>query len=96
MPLSAQDRSAGYDYRLSVWQMEYSLTQIVDRPMAGRQFFEEVIRDNLDLGPNTYRITLMGELLNSVLLVYVLCYPAFFIIAANLLRNIRPSVAVPH
>jgi hypothetical protein len=30
--------------------MEFSLTQIVDRPMAGRQFFEEVIRDNLDLG----------------------------------------------
>ena len=50
MPLSAQDRRAGYDYRLSIWQMEYSLTQIVDRPMAGRQFFEEVIRDNLDLG----------------------------------------------
>jgi hypothetical protein len=50
MPLSAQDRRAGYDYRLSIWQMEFSLTQIVDRPMAGRQFFEEVIRDNLDLG----------------------------------------------
>jgi hypothetical protein len=50
MPLSAQDRTAGYDYRLSIWQMEFSLTQIVDRPMAGRQFFEEVIRDNLDLG----------------------------------------------
>jgi hypothetical protein len=27
--------------------MEFSLTQIVDRPRAGRQFFEEVIRDNL-------------------------------------------------
>src|SRR4029077_4872562 len=50
MPLSAQDRKAGYDYRLSIWQMEFSLTQIVDRPIAGRQFFEEVIRDNLDLG----------------------------------------------
>jgi hypothetical protein len=50
MPLSAQDRAAGYDYRLSIRQMEYSLTQIVDRPQAGRQFFEEIIRDNLDLG----------------------------------------------
>src|SRR4029077_4629506 len=39
-----------WNYRLSIWQMEFSLTQIVDRPMAGRQFFEEVIRDNLDLG----------------------------------------------
>jgi hypothetical protein len=34
MPLSAQDRRAGYDYRLSMWQMEFSLTQIVDRPRA--------------------------------------------------------------
>jgi hypothetical protein len=23
---------------------------VLDRPMAGRMFFEEVIRDNLDLG----------------------------------------------
>jgi len=50
LPLSAADRSAGYDYGLSIWQMEYSLTQIMDRPLAGRQFFEEVIGDNLDLG----------------------------------------------
>lgn len=50
LPLSAEDRAAGFDYRLSVWQMEYSLTQIMDRPQAGRQFFEEIIRDNLDLG----------------------------------------------
>jgi hypothetical protein len=40
MPLSTQDRGAGYDYRLSIWQMEFSLTQIVDRPLSGRQFFE--------------------------------------------------------
>lgn len=50
MPLSSADRSAGFDYQLSIWQMEVSLTQIMDRPVAGRQFFEEVIRDNLDLG----------------------------------------------
>jgi hypothetical protein len=50
MPLSTQDRGAGYDYRLSIWQMEFSLTQIMDRPLRGRQFFEELIRDNLDLG----------------------------------------------
>jgi hypothetical protein len=30
--------------------MEVSLTQVLDRPLAGRRFFEEVIRDNLDLG----------------------------------------------
>jgi hypothetical protein len=50
LPLTTADRAAGFDYRISVWQMELSLTQIVDRPLAGRQFFEEVIRDNLDLG----------------------------------------------
>ena len=50
MPLWTHDRAAGYDYRLSIWQMEFSLTQIVDRPLRGRQFFEELIRDNLDLG----------------------------------------------
>jgi len=32
---------------LSVWQMEVSLTQIFDRPLRGREFFEEIIRDNL-------------------------------------------------
>ena len=30
--------------------MEVSLTQIFDRPLRGREFFEEMIRDNLDLG----------------------------------------------
>src|ERR1039457_3042294 len=34
----------------SIWQMEVSLTQIFDRPLRGREFFEEIIRDNLDLG----------------------------------------------
>jgi hypothetical protein len=50
LPLRRQDREAGYDWSLSIWQMEVSLTQIFDRPLRGREFFEEVIRDNLDLG----------------------------------------------
>jgi hypothetical protein len=50
LPLRAEDRSAGYDWNLSIWQMEVSLTQIFDRPLRGREFFEEIIRDNLDLG----------------------------------------------
>jgi hypothetical protein len=29
--------------------MDVSLTQIFDRPLRGREFFEEIIRDNLDL-----------------------------------------------
>jgi len=50
LPLTFEDRACGYDWHLSMWQVEVSLTQVFDRPLRGRQFFEEVIRDNLDLG----------------------------------------------
>src|SRR5207248_3561240 len=50
LPLRKEDRQAGYDWSLSIWQMEVSLTQIFGRPLRGREFFEEIIRDNLDLG----------------------------------------------
>jgi hypothetical protein len=49
-PFSPEDRRAGFRYELSVLQAEFSLTQVLDRPLHGRVFFEEVIRDNLDLG----------------------------------------------
>jgi hypothetical protein len=49
-PFTAADRAAGYRYQLSVLQAEFSLTQVLDRPASGRAFFEQVIRDNLDLG----------------------------------------------
>src|SRR5205085_7578735 len=49
-PYTAADRRAGYRYDLSILQAEFSLTQVLDRPLAGRVFFEEVIRDNLDVG----------------------------------------------
>jgi hypothetical protein len=49
-PLSPHDRQAGFEHRLSLWQMEVSLTQVFDAPVQGRHFFEEVIRENLDLG----------------------------------------------
>lgn len=49
-PFTAADRAAGYRYELSVLQAEVSLTQVFDRPQTGRIFFEEVIRENLDLG----------------------------------------------
>jgi hypothetical protein len=49
-PFTAQDRAAGYRYDLSVIQAEFARTQVLDRPVAGRIFFEEVIRENLDLG----------------------------------------------
>ena len=50
LPLGPKDREAGYNWQLSIWPMEVSLTQIFDRPQRGREFFEEVRRDNLDLG----------------------------------------------
>jgi hypothetical protein len=49
-PFTAQDRQAGYRYEVSILQAEFSLTQVLDRPRTGRVFFEEVIRENLDLG----------------------------------------------
>lgn len=49
-PYSDEDQAAGYRYELSVLQAEVSLTQVLDRPLTGRVFFEQVIRENLDLG----------------------------------------------
>jgi hypothetical protein len=49
-PYPAEDRAAGYRYQLSIWQIELSLTQVLDRPVSGRVLFEDVIRENLDLG----------------------------------------------
>jgi len=44
------DYTAGYRYEISVLQAEFALTQVLDKPITGRIFFELVIRDNLDLG----------------------------------------------
>ena len=49
-PFTAQDTAAGYQYQISIYQAEFSLTQVLDRPLTGRQFFETVIRENLDIG----------------------------------------------
>lgn len=49
-PFTPPDRRAGYRYDISILQAEFSLTQVLDRPLTGRVFFEEVIRDNLDIG----------------------------------------------
>ena len=49
-PYEVRDRKAGYRYQISILQAEFSLTQVLDRPVTGRVFFEEVIRENLDMG----------------------------------------------
>ena len=49
-PFTAADRAAGIRYDISMLQAEFALTQVFDRPVQGRVFFEEVMRENLDLG----------------------------------------------
>ncbi|HZA71525.1 MAG TPA: MarR family winged helix-turn-helix transcriptional regulator [Propionibacteriaceae bacterium] len=49
-PFAPEDEAAGYRYELSILQAEFSLTQMLDRPVSGRIFFEQVLHDNLDIG----------------------------------------------
>ena len=52
-PFTPAYQKAGFRYQLSILQAEFARTQVFDRPLSGRYFFEEVIRENLDLGrPN--------------------------------------------
>lgn len=39
-----------YRYELSILQAEFALTQVLDHPVIGRVFFEQVTRENLDTG----------------------------------------------
>jgi hypothetical protein len=49
-PFTRADQEARFVHDISILQAEFSLTQVLDRPVTGRVFFEQVIRDNLDLG----------------------------------------------
>ena len=49
-PFTGADRAAGIRYDISVLQAEFALTQVLDRPVQGRVLFEEIIRENVDLG----------------------------------------------
>src|SRR5262250_2821920 len=49
-PYSPADQAAGYRYDISVLQAEFSLTQVLDKPVSGRIFFDQVIHDNLAIG----------------------------------------------
>jgi hypothetical protein len=50
LPLASTDRAAGYDWQLSMRQIEFSRTLVLDRPQLGRTFFAEVARESLHLG----------------------------------------------
>jgi hypothetical protein len=49
-PYSKEDQAAGYRYDLSILQAEFSLTQVLGKPVSGRIFFDQVIRDDLAIG----------------------------------------------
>ena len=49
-PFTDADRARGYRYQLAFRQLELSDTRVFDRPQAGRDWFERVIRDQLTLG----------------------------------------------
>jgi len=49
-PFTEDDIAAGYRYDISIVQAEFCLTQMLDRPVTGRIFLEQLIRDNLDIG----------------------------------------------
>ena len=65
-PFTAADRLAGYRYDLSILQAEFSLTQMLDKPVSGRVLFEQVIRDNLDAGrPNQVSLIFARRLMRT-------------------------------
>ena len=65
-PFPKADRAAGFRYDISILQAEFSLTQVFDRPLAGRIFFEQVIRENLDLGrPDQVQLIFDRRILRS-------------------------------
>jgi len=48
--ISAADRAAGYEWQLSMRQIEFSRTLVLDRPAQGRAFMADVAREGLSLG----------------------------------------------
>jgi len=66
MPLTAADRQAGYRHRLSIWQLEVSRTQVFADAHRGREFFEAVIRENLDQGrPDRVQLVFDRKIIKS-------------------------------
>ena len=63
-PFRGRDRAMGIRYDLSILQAEFALTQVFDRPLHGRVFFEEVLRENLDLGRPDHVQLVFGRRIN--------------------------------
>ena len=60
-PFTRNQQTAGSRDEISMCQVEFALTQIVDRPVQGRIFVEEVVRENLDLGRPDNRQLIFGH-----------------------------------
>jgi hypothetical protein len=88
-PLDAHTRAAGYTHRLSLWQVEVSLTQVFREPLWGRRCFEAIIRDNLDLGrPDRVSLVFGAKLTRAT-------PPPLFGYRTRLLtRGVQPSLHV--
>ncbi|HEX2745584.1 MAG TPA: hypothetical protein VHN16_14435 [Streptosporangiaceae bacterium] len=61
MPLTAEDRAAGYWWELSLRQVEVSRTIVFDVPRQTRAFFGALIADNLDLGRPSYDLARLSR-----------------------------------
>ena len=65
-PFTSADTDAGYRYNVSILQAEFSLTQMLDAPASGRVFFENVIRENLDIGrPDQVSLIFDRQIINT-------------------------------
>jgi hypothetical protein len=64
-PLTGDDRRRGYRYQLAFRQLELSDTRVFDRPQAGRDWFEQTIRDQLTLGRPDHVAIVFGRRISS-------------------------------
>lgn len=63
--LTAEDSARGYRYQLAFRQLELSDTRVFDRPQAGRDWFEQTIRDQLTLGRPDHVAIVFGRRLST-------------------------------
>ena len=62
LPLTSDDRAAGYWWELSMRQIETSRTIVFDAPRRARSFFEALVADNLDIGrPDRVEVIFAGH-----------------------------------
>jgi hypothetical protein len=62
LPLTPDDRAAGYWWELSMRQIETSRTIVFDVPRHARAFFEALVVDNLDIGrPDRIELIFAGH-----------------------------------